>query len=325
MNFVFFRPYLSFIVLVLPVDNMMDMELQFTEEMLYFAIVIPVGILLLWISKRHINRVEKARKKSILGRWRFESIKTRTPLNRPLKETQDTAIENVESRFSIIKKLSFYTIALIWIIALIFPFLNSIPANFISVLIAAFSVIIGIAARTFIENLISGIVISFAQPFRVGDTVLIDGHYGSVEDITITHSIIKIWNWRRYIVPNSRMLQKDFVNLSLLDTFQWAHIEFHVAYHADLEKVKELAIKAASDSKYSADYEDPKFWVMKMDERSYQCWLAAWANTSSEAWELKNDMRTNLIISFNTHHIDTHVYDVNQETPPDYKGEPQGN
>jgi len=290
----------------------MAMDIQLTKDVLYFVIVIPLGIILLWLSKRHINRVEKSRKKTIRGRWRFESIKTRTPLDKPLRETQDAALENVESRFSIIRKLSFYTIALLWIIALIFPFLNSMPANFISILVAAFSVIIGIASRTFIENLISGIVISFSQPFRVGDTVQIDEHYGSVEDITITHTIIKIWNWRRYIVPNSRMLQKDFVNLSLLDTFQWAHIEFHVAYDADINQVKELAVEAANASKFCADYEDPKVWVMNMQEQSYKCWLAAWANNSSEAWELKNDMRTNLVASFRVHNIDTHVYDVQQ-------------
>lgn len=286
------------------------MDFQLTDDMLYFAIVIPVGIILLWLSKRHINRVEKERRTNIRRKRGFESIKTRTPLDRPVKETREAAIENMETRFSIIKKMSFYTIALVWIIALIFPFLNSIPANFISILVAAFSVIIGIAARTFIENLISGIVISFSHPVRIGDTVVIDDHYGTIEDITITHTVLKIWNWRRYIVPNSRMLQKDFVNLSMNDLYQWAHVEFYVAYDEDLEKIKTMALEAASKSPYCADYEEPKFWVMDMSERGFKCWLAAWANKPSDAWELKTEMRTNLIMEFRKHNIKTHVYDV---------------
>lgn len=286
------------------------MDFQLTDDMLYFAIVIPVGIILLWLSKRHINRVEKDRKRSIRGKKGFESIKTRTPLQRPVKESQEAAIENMETRFSIIKKMSFYTIALIWIIALIFPFLNSIPANFISVLVAAFSVIIGIAARTFIENLISGIVISFSHPVRIGDTVIVDDNYGTIEDITITHTVVKIWNWRRYIVPNSRMLQKDFVNLSMNDLFQWAHVEFYISYDEDLEVVRDIALKAASQSNYYADYEEPKFWVMEMTERGYKCWLAAWANKPSDAWELKIEMRTNMVMEFRKNNIKTHVYDV---------------
>lgn len=286
------------------------MYFQFTDDMLYFAIVVPVGIILLWLSKRHINSIEKKRRSSIQHKRGFESIKTRTPLNRPVKETRETAIENMETRFSIIKKMSFYTIALIWAIALIFPFLNSIPANFISVLVAAFSVIIGIAARTFIENLISGIVISFSNPVHIGDTVIIDDNYGTIEDITLTHTVLKIWNWRRYIVPNSRMLQKDFVNLSMNDLYQWAHVEFYVAYDEDLEKVKTIALEAASKSPYYAGYEEPKFWVMEMNERNYKCWLAAWANKPSEAWELKVDMRTNMVINFRKNNIKTHVYDL---------------
>ncbi len=286
------------------------MDFQLTDDMLYFVIVIPLGIILLWLSKRHINRVEEKRQIGIKGRLGFESIKTRTPLKRPVKESRENAMENIQSRFSIIKKMSFYTIALIWIIALIFPFLNSIPANFISILVAAFSVIIGIAARTFIENLISGIVISFSHPVRIGDTVVIDDHYGTIEDITITHTVLKIWNWRRYIVPNSRMLQKDFVNLSMNDLYQWAHVEFYVAYDEDLERIKTMALEAAAKSPYCADYEEPKFWVMEMNERGFKCWLAAWANKPSDAWELKTEMRSNLIMEFRKHNIKTHVYDV---------------
>jgi len=277
---------------------------------LYFSIVIPLGAVLLWLAKRHITRVEKERRKSVFGRKGFESIKTRTPLKRPFRETREAAIESVENRFSIIRKLSVIVIATIWILAMIFPFLNSIPANLISIMVGALSVIIGIAARTFIENLISGIVISFSQPIKVGDTVSVDNHYGTVEDITITHTIIKIWNWRRYIVPNSRMLQKDFVNMSINDRYQWAHVEFQVAYSADLKLVNQLAVKAAKESKHFAGYEDPSFWIMEMGEKGYKCWVAAWANTASDAWELKNEIRTNLISDFTQNNIKTHINEL---------------
>lgn len=274
---------------------------------IYFSIVIPLGAILLWLAKRHIKRVEKERRRSVFGRKGFESIKTSTPLQRPFKESRKAAIESVENRFSIIRKLSVISIAIIWILALIFPFLNKIPANFISILVGAFSVIIGIAARTFIENLIAGIVISFSHPLKVGDTVSLDGHYGTVEDITITHTIIKIWNWRRYIIPNSKMLQKDFVNMSLNDRYQWAHVEFRVAYSTDLELVRKLAIQAAQESKHFADYEAPSFWIMEMEERGYKCWVAAWANTASDAWELKNEIRSNLITVFAKKGIKSHM------------------
>lgn len=283
---------------------------------LYFSIVIPLGVVLLWLAKRQINRVEKARRKSVFGRKGFESIKTRTPLKRPFRETREAAIESVENRFSIIRKLSVIVIATLWILALIFPFLNSIPANLISIMVGAFSVIIGIAARTFIENLIAGIVISFSQPIKVGDTVSVDNHYGTIEDITITHTIIKMWNWRRYIIPNSRMLEKDFVNMSINDRYQWAHVEFHIAYSVDYKLIKQIAVKAAKESKHYADYEEPSFWIMEMGEKSYKCWLAAWANTASDAWELKNELRTNLVSGMAENNIKTHIYEMSMDEKP---------
>ena len=41
----------------------------------------------------------------------------------------------------------------------------------------------------------AGVVIAFSQPLRIGDTVLIEGNWGKVEDISLTYSIIRIWDW----------------------------------------------------------------------------------------------------------------------------------
>lgn len=268
------------------------------------------GALLVWWGRRRIIRIEKQRKSRIKRLKRFESAKTATPIEAPEREARETAVESIENRFSIIRKLSFFAIITIWLIALIFPFLNKIPAAFISVLVAASGIIIGIAARPFIENLISGIVISFSHPIRVGDTVIIDSNYGNVEDITITHTVVKIWNWRRYIIPNSRMLSKEIVNCTINDSYQWTHVEFYVSYDSDLEVVKKLAIQAAVNSSYFADYEDPRFWIMDMGEKGCKCWIAAWADTPVDAWELANDIRTELIKKFAEAGIKPHTFEL---------------
>jgi hypothetical protein len=49
---------------------------------------------------------------------------------------------------------------------------------------------------------------------------------------------------------------------------------------------------------------------MNMQERSYTCWIAAWSDSPMDAWELKNDMRTDLIRQFQAHGIKTHRLDI---------------
>lgn len=272
------------------------------------------GALLIWWSRKRIFKAETERTTRVQRHRRFESAKTSTPSDSPIVDARETAVDSIETRFSIIRRLFFISIVTIWLVALIFPFLNKIPATFVSISVAASGIMVGIAARPFLENLISGIVISFARPVRIGDTVIIDDKYGSVEDITITHTVVKIWNWRRYIIPNSRMLSKEIINCTINDAYQWAHVEFFVAYDNDLDLVKQLAIDVSSKSKFFADYEDPKFWVMDMQKDGYKCWIAAWSDSPIDAWELGNDIRTELIKQFRTNGIKTHKFELGNQT-----------
>lgn len=281
--------------------------------LIYIGIVAGIGMILVWYIRRRIVETEAMRRNRVRKVRTFEAVVTSTPIDASEKTAKEAAIESVENRFSLIRKLSFYTFIFIWIIALIFPFLNEIPASFVSILIAASGVIIGVAARPFIENLISGIVISFSKMFRIGDTVIIDNNYGTIEDITLTHTVLKIWKRRRYIIPNGRMLSKELINCTINDSFQWSHVEFFVSYDADLETVKKLAVDAAVKSTYYVDYEKPRFWVMAMEEKGYKCWIAAWVNSPVYAWELANDIRTELIKQFREKGIKTHKFEV--ETP----------
>ena len=275
-------------------------------QLIYLLAVGVLGASFIWWCKRKIFLTEAKRKARIKKIKRFNAVDTSSPTDTPEADAKEAALESVENRFSIIRKVSFISIVFMWLIALLYPFLSGVPSAFVSVLVAASGVIVGLAARPFIENLISGIVLSFSNLSRIGDTVLIDDKYGTIEDITMTHTVLKIWNWRRYIVPNSKMLSKEVINCTINDSYQWSHVEFSVSYDSDLELVKNLAVSAASGSKYFADYEEPKFWIMDMEERGFKCWVAAWTDSPGDAWELKNDIRTELITQFKAQGIKAH-------------------
>lgn len=222
-------------------------------------------------------------------------------------QEQKQVIQGVRSRFTIIRRALTFSILAIWSLALIVPFIGKLPSTMLSIIVAITTAVVGIAARPLIENMISGIVISFSKQLRVGDTLMMDGQYGTVEDISITHTKIKTWDWKRYVIPNSRMLNKEFVNLTLNDSLLWAYLEFSVSYDEDLEAVKKIAIDVASRSKHHNNQEVPQFWVRSMDKESVICWIAAWADSPAEAWNLKSDIATKLIHEFRKKGISTHA------------------
>jgi small-conductance mechanosensitive channel len=73
-------------------------------------------------------------------------------------------------------------------------------------------IVLGFAAQRTIGSLIAGIQLSATQPVRIGDTVIIEKEYGTIEEVTLTYVVVKIWDERRLIVPMSRFLDQPFEN-----------------------------------------------------------------------------------------------------------------
>ncbi|MDQ3263312.1 MAG: mechanosensitive ion channel family protein [Myxococcota bacterium] len=71
---------------------------------------------------------------------------------------------------------------------------------------------IGVAAQKSISNLLAGIQLSITQPVRIGDQVVIEGEWGTIEEITLTYVVVRIWDLRRLVIPVSQFLDKPFQN-----------------------------------------------------------------------------------------------------------------
>jgi small-conductance mechanosensitive channel len=73
-------------------------------------------------------------------------------------------------------------------------------------------IVLGLAAQRTIGTLIAGIQMSATQPIRIGDVVVIEKEQGTVEEVTLTYVVVKIWDERRLIVPMARFLEQPFEN-----------------------------------------------------------------------------------------------------------------
>jgi len=280
------------------------------SQLLNIVILVFAGLGLLVLLRWLLKKVEKKRHTAIKQDDYMHAVPTSSPIDKPLREAQKARARSVNFRFSIIRHAITMLIALLVVFAIGISFLDRIPATLLSMFVASFGVVLGIAARPFIENLIAGIVITFSRHLRIGDTVDIDKHYGTIEDITPIYTIVKGWDWRRYVIPNADMLSKEFISLTLGDNFRWTYVEFWVAPDTDIAEVKAHAIRIASESPHFAPHEDPSFWVMGMEKEGFRCWLAAWADSPGDAWMLASEMRTGLAEQLRLLKISPHSYHV---------------
>ncbi len=146
------------------------------------------------------------------------------------------------TNFSFIKNsigFIIYTGAIIFIFFKI-PYLKSIgTALFAGAGIVA--VVVGLASQKAFANIISGIFILIFKPFKILDIIEFkDGQKGTVEEITLRHTIIKDYENRRIIIPNSIISEETIINSCFQDEKIRKHIVFSISYDSDIDKAIEI-------------------------------------------------------------------------------------
>ncbi len=130
--------------------------------------------------------------------------------------------------------------SIIWLIA-ICAIIYSVPSwrTFAITLFAGAGVllaIVGFAGQQAFANIISGIFIVIFRPFRVGDLIKIgDQHAGYVLDITLRHVVIRDFNNRRIIVPNTLISNETIINHDIEDNRHCQFVEFSISYDSDVD------------------------------------------------------------------------------------------
>ena len=76
----------------------------------------------------------------------------------------------------------------------------------------AASLIVGLALQPLLTNLIAGIQIAVTQPIRIDDAVIVEKEWGNIEEINATYVVVRLWDWRRMVLPLSYFIQTPFQN-----------------------------------------------------------------------------------------------------------------
>ncbi|TLV23878.1 mechanosensitive channel MscK [Klebsiella indica] len=114
-------------------------------------------------------------------------------------------------------------------------------------LAAALSVGLGFGLQEIFGNFVSGLIILFERPVRIGDTVTIGTFSGTVSKIRIRATTITDFDRKEVIIPNKAFVTERLINWSLSDTVTRVVIRLGVAYGSDLDKVKAVLLKAAQE------------------------------------------------------------------------------
>ncbi len=163
------------------------------------------------------------------------------------------------------------------------------------------AVAVGFASQKAFANIIGGIFILIFKPFKIGDVIEIgENKIGTVEEMTLRHTIIKNFENRRIIIPNSIISEVTIVNSHFQDEKIRKHIIFNIGYNSDIDKamaiISEEAIKnpLCIDNRTADEIKKgiPQVVVRVIALSDFSVDLKAyiWANNNSDAFILKCDL-----------------------------------
>ncbi|WP_296347724.1 mechanosensitive ion channel domain-containing protein [Reyranella sp.] len=158
----------------------------------------------------------------------------------------------------------------------------------------AAGLVVGLAARPLLTNLFAGIQIAITQPIRIGDAVIVENEWGWVEEITGTYVVIKIWDWRRMVVPLSYFLERPFQNWTRHSSDLIGSVMLWVDYTVPVARIRTKLEELVRTSKLW-DGQVVNLQVVDSSERAAQLRALVSARTSPEAWDLRCEVREKLI------------------------------
>jgi len=202
------------------------------------------------------------------------------------------------SRFPLQRGLPFAISKVTYYVLLVLVFLAALTnagfeLNKFALVTGALGVGVGFGLQNIVNNFVSGLILLFERPIRVGDTVEVSGLVGRVRRIGARSSTIHTFQDAEVIVPNSDFVVKEVINWTLSSLRRRVDIPVGVAYGTDPERVISLLIDLAAAHPAVIQNPKPEAYFLGFGESALNFELRFW--TYQEAWfQLKSDVAVRL-------------------------------
>ena len=251
------------------ISAMVDLTAKFIPKML-------TAILVLWIGFKLIKLLKKALIKLM------EKQKLEVSLKSFLSSFVDVILK-------------------VLVIIMVMDIVGIKVTSFIAIIGAA-GLAIGMALQGTLQNFAGGVILLLLKPFRVGDYIECKSYKGYVRDIRIFHTIIRPFNGRTIIVPNSELATTSLTNHTREPQIR-LDVEASVAYGTDLAFAKQVLEQVVNDDPMILKDPIPKIAVKELNNSSVDFALWLWVKTD-DYWTVWMRIRENIYNALYANHIE---------------------
>jgi small-conductance mechanosensitive channel len=162
-------------------------------------------------------------------------------------------------------------------------------------------VIAGFAAQKSLSTIIAGLQVAITQPIRIDDHVIVEGEWGTIEEITLTYVVVRVWDQRRLIAPITYFLEKPFQNWTRNSSDLIGVVFLYVDFVVPVEEIRKEAKRIVEQSKLW-DQRVFAFQVTDFKADSVEIRILATAGSAPEAFDLRCEIREYLLSFLQSHY-----------------------
>ena len=169
--------------------------------------------------------------------------------------------------------------------------------------VTALSVGLGFGMQEIFSNFISGLIILFEKPIRIGDTVTIRNLTGTVTKINTRATTISDWDRKEIIVPNKAFITEQFINWSLSDTLTRVVLTVPAPAEANTEEVTKILINSAERCSLVLDNPTPEAYLVDLQQGIQIFELRIYAAEMGHRMPLRHEIHQLILAGYREHGI----------------------
>ncbi|MFJ6795775.1 mechanosensitive ion channel family protein [Streptomyces sp. NPDC091268] len=232
----------------------------------------------------------------------------------------DARVRRVRTQVTLIQRVVTTVVVVVAVAAMLltFPAMRTVGASMLASA-GVLGIVAGIAAQSSLGNLFAGLQIAFGDTVRIGDTVVVDKEWGTVEEITLTFLTVRTWDERRITMPVSYFTSKPYENWSrggaqMTGTVFW-HLDHSAPMHLMREELERILLETPEWDGRTANLA-----VTDTTPNTIQVRAVVTAKDADDVWKLRCAVRERMVAWLTTHHpyalprVTTH--DVPPGPPP---------
>lgn len=213
----------------------------------------------------------------------------------PLDVDNNLSARRVFTQFTVLKRLGQFVVVILGLASalMVFEPVRQLGAGILASAGVA-GLVVGFAAQRVLANLLAGIQIALTQPIRLDDAVIVENEWGWVEELTLTYVVVRLWDWRRLVLPINYFIEKPFQNWTRSSAELIGSVFFYVDYAIPLAALREELSRVLGQTPLW-DGKVKVLQVVDTTERTMVLRALASARNAPQLWDLRCFVREHLI------------------------------